>query len=136
MISLDKNTGDLNIDDYSFPRQIEFIVNDQKYVYSSLDKKALSSDNSPCDIRAYYKNGKLTSINLNLDLEFIKQNYKPPADLDFRDYMTPFIDFCKIETGKLLQTISINTKLRHSWGKLSIITDPRDNFTFIEIKYN
>ena len=134
MIALDKNTGDLNIDGYIFPKQTEFIQNDQKDVYTSLDKKASSADNSPCSIIAYYKNGKLQSINLNLEPEYIKQNYKPPVDLDFRDYMTPFINFCKIETEKLLQTITEN-KLRHNWGKLSIVKDTRDSFVFVEIKY-
>ena len=135
MISLDKKTGDLNIDGSFFPRQIKPTESKEKYVYDSLDKKALSADNSPCDFRAYYKNGKLTNINLNLDIKFISQNYKPPTELDFRDYLTPFTDFCIAETEKLLKTLIIGNKKKQSWGKMTIMTDPRDNYTFIEIKY-
>jgi hypothetical protein len=134
MISLDKNTGDLNVDGYVFPKQTEFILKDEKYVYTSIDKKASSTDNTPCEIMASYKNGKLISIYINIEHEFIKQNYKPPADPNLNDYLTPYVNYCEMVTENLLKTIT-TSKLRHNWGKLSIITDPRDIFTFIQIKY-
>jgi len=138
MIEFDSSSGDILIDGESFPRQTQENMNGHfvgENIYSSLNKKTVNTENKPCDITAYYKNGRLTRVTVSLDSEFIRQTYTAPADLDFRDYMTPYIDFCKRETEKLRKSIIETSKNTFAWGKLQVVTDPRDHYTFIEIKY-
>jgi len=103
--------------------------------YSNFSIKT-TADNKICNVTAYYKNGSLDNISIFLDNDYLKNNYSPPADLDFRDYLTPFIEYSINELKIIVKSFLNSNKTKFSWGRLEILTDPRDQGTFICIRYN
>lgn len=92
--------------------------------------------NIPFKATGYYQNKNLKSITLSLEQEYLKKNYLLPSDFDFRDYLTPYINFCKKMTEELLDELINSKKRKFEWGKIRTQIDPRGPFVYGEITYN
>ncbi len=137
MISLDETTGKLTYDSNFIPPKFEGLghtVDNTKY--SNFRIKNVIADGRSCDIIAYYKNDKLDNVSIFLDNDYLKNNYSPPSDIDIRDYLTPFIEYSTNELKTLIKSFLNSKRTNFSWGKVEILTDPRDQMTFICIKYS
>ncbi|WP_177764938.1 hypothetical protein [Flavobacterium sp. I3-2] len=103
--------------------------------YKSLLQKAKTNINIPIEIIYYYKNRKLKSVNIYIEIEYLKEIYKP-NNIDYKDYIINYIEFCENEYRKLLNSLITTRKTNFDWGTIKIQTDPRTYDSFIEIKYN
>jgi len=136
MITLDEKIGRLFYDGNSIPSksdEISQIVGDN--IYSNFKVKTKTVDGKKCDVIAYYKNSKLDNISIFLDNEYLKENYTPPSDIDFRDYWTPYIEYSIYELKTVIKSFLNSKKTNFSWGQIEILTDPRDKVPYIKITY-
>ncbi len=138
MTKIDLNDGVLYLKGRFFPSKV-----DNEYTHSHMVGKNLYSNmsincrikNIPFTATGYYKNKKLKSINLYLNDKFLVDNYKTKNKVDFRDYYSHYLSFCKDKTEELIYEL-INTKQRKfNWGKIQIQIDPKCDFVFAEIIY-
>lgn len=137
MIKLEEKTGKLFFDGGIIPANFEGIEQTVgKNRYSNFRVKSVSSDGKLCELIAYYKNTKLDNISIFLDNDYLKNKYSPPSDIDLRDYLTPFIEYSINELKLIVKSFLNSKKTNFSWGRVEILTDPRDQVTFIRIKYH
>ena len=139
MTEIDLNNGKLHLNGQFFQAQIDtegtdsHIVNKNLYSNVSMDGKI---KNIPFKATGYYKNKNLKSIILTIKPEYLKGNYHPPNDIDFRDYLTPYINFWKNLTEELVNELMNSKKRKFEWGKIQVQVDPRGPTVYGEIKYN
>jgi len=136
MITIDERNGDLFYEDNQVPK----IYNGEgggvgKNKYATFSVMTDFTDNKPCDVTFHYKNTKLDSISISIDNNYLKNNYVPSKDINFRDYLTPYINFSKAEHLEFLNSILKSKKTNFGWGRIELQTDPRDYWTFIKITY-
>lgn len=134
---INKENGNLNFSSNKIENST-ILVNSTHQIngneYESFSQKAKTISDVPVEILYYYKNGNLKSIHIIIEQHYLQKIYKP-EDIDYKDYLTPYITFCKNENEKLLFSLIKVRKQKFSWGRIKIITDPRVYLTFIEIKY-
>jgi len=137
MIRLDKITGKLFYNENFVPSKFEKVghtVNGDNYSNFKVDYILLN--HIKVDFIAYYKNTCLDNISIFLDNDYLTKNYSPPLDLDYKDYLTPFVEHSINELRKILKLLIDSEKTHFEWGKIEILTDPRDRVSFIKISYN
>ena len=136
MITLDEKTGRLFYDEDSIPSKFDGIGQTVgKNIYSNFKVKTKTVDGKQCDVIAYYKNAKLDNISIFLDNDYLKDNYTPPSDIDFRDYLSPYIEYSINELKAVIKSFLNSKKTNFSWGRIETLTDPRDQVPFIKITY-
>ena len=140
MTQLDTNTGILYIENTTFPIAIDGTNSTDHEIngsiYSNLTSNISQLNDLPFNSTAYYKNKKLQRISLVITNEYLKENYKPDNNtIDFRDYITPYIEFSKFKMEELLFNLTMTSKRKFVWGEISILIDPKDPLIFGEIKY-
>lgn len=102
--------------------------------YYSTTKTNLEFDKYIFTITENYKNSQLTSLTIFIDSKWIKNNYYN-NDIDYKDYISQYVDFCKEHTNRLLDLLLKTNKRKFDWGKIQVLIDPRDPTIFAEIKY-
>lgn len=139
MTKIDLNNGVLYLNGQFFQPKIEtegtnFHTIDRNS-YSDFSMNGMIND-LPFNATGYYKNKTLRSIVLILDSEYLKEKYCPPLDIDFRDYLSPYLDFWTELTEKMIGELTNSNKRNFKWGKVKIQIDPRNPTVYCEIKYN
>lgn len=139
MTGIDLHNGKFYLNGQFFQSQIETeLANSHtvgKNLYSNISMNG-EVKNIPLIATGYYKNKKLKSITLIIESEYLKASYHPPKDVDFRDYLTPYIDFWKNLIEELINHLVNSNKRKFGWGKVQVQVDPRDPTVYGEIKYN
>lgn len=87
--------------------------------------------NIPFRATGYYKNKELKSISLTIESEYLKANYHPPKDIDFRDYLTPYVDYWKQLTEELINEMLKSKKRNFSWGKVQVKVGPKKPYSVL-----
>ena len=139
MTEIDSSNGKLYINGQFFQSQIENELADCHSVgKNSYSKMAIRGEINyiPFTATGYYKNKMLSKIGLVIESEYIKERYRPPKDIDFRNYLNPYIKFCKNLTDQLVKHLMDSKKRKFEWGKVQIIEDPRVPMVFGEISYH
>ncbi len=138
MTEVDISNGKFNFNGEFFKPQIETeSVGSHtvgKNLYSNMSLNGIVK-NIPFRATGYYKNKELKSISLTIESEYLKANYHPPKDIDFRDYLTPYVDYWKQLTEELINEMLKSKKRNFSWGKVQVKVDPRNPTVYCEIKY-
>ncbi len=138
MTEIDLNNGTFNFNGQFFPSQIESELADshtiEKNLFSNLSITGFVK-NVPFKATGFYKNKKLKSIILTIESEYLKANYHPSKDIDFRDNLTPHIEYWKTLTEELVKELLKSKKRNFMWGKVQIKIDPRNPIVYCEIKY-
>ena len=139
MTKIDLNNGVLYLNGQFFQPKIETEGTNchtiDRNSYSDFSMNGMIND-LPFNATGYYKNKTLRNIVLILDSEYLKEKYRPPLDIDFRDYISPYLGFWKGLTEKIISELIKTNKRNFSWGNIKIQTDPRNLTIFAEIKYH
>jgi hypothetical protein len=139
MTKIDLNNGVLYLNGQFFQPKIETEASNFHTIdgnsYSNFSMNGIIN-NLPFNATGYYKNKTLRSIILILDSEYLKENYRQIKDIDFRDYISPYLDFWKGLTEKMLSELMKSNKRSFIWGNVKIQTDPRNPTVYSEIKYH
>ncbi len=138
MTEIDINSGKLYLNGQFFKPQIDSESSDSHTVgknsYSNISING-AIKNIPCKATGYYKNKKLKSISLTIESEYLNANYRSPENIDFRDYLTPYIDFWENLTEEVMTELVNTLKRKFSWGKIQVQVDPRGPTVYGEVKY-
>lgn len=136
MIEIELLNGEIYIDQQPIddsPKQL-ISTNKSGDKYFSATKSDLEINNYIFKITKHYKNSHITSLTILLDPKWIKDNYNS-NNSDYKDYITQYISFCKEHINILLDSLLNTKKRKFAWGKIQILTDPRDSMVFAEVKY-
>ena len=138
MTKIESNTGLLYLNEFCFPPESKFeeenvhtINNDS---YSNLTKEGIFNELN-FKATAYYKNSKLKSINLYFEKEHLSKEFNPKEEIDYKNYLSVYVDFCKSKVEELINGLLNTKKRKFDWGKVILQVDPREPFIFAEIKY-
>ncbi len=139
MTGIDINNGKFHLNGQFFQSHIETeLANSHsvgKNVYSNTSMTGIIK-NIPVKATGYYKDNKLKNINLSIESDYLKINYHASKDIDFRDYLTPYVDFWKNLTEELVDELMGSKKRKFAWGKVQVLVDPRNPTVYCEIKYH
>ena len=127
------------LNDQFFQPRIENELADSHSVGKNLYSNVAMSgeiNNIPFKATGYYKNKNLAKITLVIESQYLKERYCPPKNIDFRDYLDPYIEFCKSLTNQLVKQLMDSKKRKFEWGKIQIIEDPRVPMVYGEISYH
>ena len=140
MTEIDLINGKFNLNGQFFQSHIEMesVVSYTvgKNLYSNISMNGVIKNIPFKATEYYYKNKNLKSISLTIESEYLKVNYHPHKNIDYRNYLTPYVEFWKKLTEELIHEVMKSKKCKFAWGKVQIQIDPKGPTVYGEIKYN